>query len=377
MKTRQVPLGAVLCVVFIQQSLLLMVAPSTLTTVSAVTTNANADDDGSLMIGAFNIQALGLHKISKVEIVEVLVKTLRRYDMVLIQEIRDSSQTAIGRLLDAVNSGLSDKYEMVVSKRLGRTNSKEQYAYFYKSSKLTLITSYVYNDERGDVFEREPFIAYFESPTTAVDRFAMIGIHTKPQQSPEEISRLVEVYDDFVNRYTQKNVIIGGDLNAGCSYVNRGEFQDLLLRTDTRFNWITPDDLDTTVAISSCPYDRLVIAGDELNENIVPGRTGVFHFDEKYGLSHVEAKRVSDHYPVEMVIQGNLTPVSPLSHTTSGTVSCSGSFRAMVRLCLLVVQEETDPSVCIGRLVESLNGEGSGVTDRCTEDWIKRYLELS
>ena len=49
----------------------------------------------------------------------------------------------------------------------------------------------------------------------------------------------------------------------------------------------------------------------------------------------------------------------------------------MVRLCLLVVQEETDPSVCIGRLVESLNGEGSGVTDRCTEDWIKRYLELS
>ena len=74
MKTRQVPLGAVLCVVFIQQSLLLMVAPSTLTTVSAVTTNANADDDGSLMIGAFNIQALGLHKISKVEIVEVLVK---------------------------------------------------------------------------------------------------------------------------------------------------------------------------------------------------------------------------------------------------------------------------------------------------------------
>ncbi len=28
--------------------------------------------------------------------------------------------------------GLSDKYEMVVSERLGRTISKEQYAYFYK-----------------------------------------------------------------------------------------------------------------------------------------------------------------------------------------------------------------------------------------------------
>ena len=69
--------------------------------------------------------------------------------------------------------------------------------------------------------------------------------------------------------------------------------------------------------------------------------------------------------------------MSPLSHTTSGTVSCSGSFRAVVWLCLLVVAEETDPSVCIGRLVESLTGEGSGVTDSSTEDWIKRYLELS
>ncbi|XP_071788901.1 deoxyribonuclease-1-like [Asterias amurensis] len=378
MNTRQLPLGSFLCAVFIQQILLLMIAPSTLTTVSAATTSRNADDDGSLLIGAFNIQVLGQAKFKKVEVVETLVKILRRYDLVLIQEIRDSAQTVIGQILDAVNSGLSDKYEMVVSERLGRTNSKEQYAYFYKSSKLTLITSYVYNDERGDVFEREPFIAYFESPTTAVDRFAMFGIHIKPTEAVEEINRLVEVYDDFVNRYRQKNVIIGGDFNADCGYVSKGILNDgLILRTDTRFNWIIPDDLDTTVAASDCSYDRFVIAGDELNDNIVPGRTGAFYFDEIYGLDSGETRLVSDHYPIEMVIQGNLTPVLPLSHTTSGTVSCSGSFRALVWLCLLVVAEETDPSVCIGRLVESLTGEGSGVTDRCTEDWIKRYLELS
>ncbi len=292
----------------------------------------------------------------------------------LIQEIRDSSQTAIGKVLDAVNSGLRDKYEMVVSERLGRTISKEQYAYFYKSSKLTLLTSYVYNDQNGDVFEREPFIAYFESPTTAVDRFAMFGIHIKPTEAVDEINRLVDVYDDFVERFGQENAIIGGDFNADCRYVSNSALNDsLLLRTDQRFQWIIPDDLDTTVLATDCAYDRFVIAGDELNDNIVPGRSGVFYFDNKYGLDLDEAKRVSDHYPVEMVIQGNLTPVAPFTHTTSGTISCSGSFRAVVWLCLIVVAEETDTSECIERLVSSL----SKVTDRCTEDWVRSYFEFS
>ena len=74
MNTRQLPLGSFLCAVFIQQILLLMVAPSTLTTVSAATTSRNADDDGSLLIGAFNIQILGQAKFKKVEVVETLVK---------------------------------------------------------------------------------------------------------------------------------------------------------------------------------------------------------------------------------------------------------------------------------------------------------------
>ena len=59
---------------------------------------------------------------------DVFAKTIRTYDIIAIQEIRDASQTALSALVDLANSDGS-QYDYVVSERLGRTTSKEQYAY--------------------------------------------------------------------------------------------------------------------------------------------------------------------------------------------------------------------------------------------------------
>lgn len=112
----------------------------------------------------------GLDKMSTPGVPPILVDVIRQYDLVLIQEIRDESQTAIYdllnmvrcacafssfsgtkfvssirsfltylnhllfRLSDQVNDGQSqaDEFTMTLSARLGRTDSKEQYAYLYK-----------------------------------------------------------------------------------------------------------------------------------------------------------------------------------------------------------------------------------------------------
>lgn len=91
----------------------------------------------TLGIGAFNIQVFGTTKASKPEVMEVLGKIIRTYDIVAIQEIRDKSQTALPALVDTVNSG-SSQYDYVVSERLGRTTSKEQYAYIYNTQAVEL-----------------------------------------------------------------------------------------------------------------------------------------------------------------------------------------------------------------------------------------------
>ncbi|XP_038078126.1 deoxyribonuclease-1-like [Patiria miniata] len=357
---------ASVCAIVIACSLLVVTAPSS----SQAFEFPGSSYDGSLVIGAFNIQVFGLSKVGKPDVVETLVKILRRYDLVLIQEIRDSSQTAVPTLLKLVNANLEDKYDVIVSERLGRTSSKEQYAFLYKPSRLTVLWSYVYEDDTHDRFEREPFVVYFESPTTAVDRFAMIGIHIKPSEAVEEINHLVHVYEDFVARSGNKNAIIAGDFNADCGYVSKTSLYKSALRTDQRFSWIISDDQDTTVAKSDCAYDRFVIAGDELSDNIHPDRTGTFYFDKHYGLDIETTEDVSDHYPIEMVIQGNLQPIQPMSTTTPDSISCSGSFRTVVWMCQLVVGQEDDMPVCIHKVVQSL----VGYIDRCTDDWIRLFM---
>ena len=81
---------------------------------------------GGLKIGAFNVQILGKTKIANTEVVDVLVEVrttisysyktfahmmidfyfqiVRRYDVILVQEIRDSvGETVVPTLLAAVN----------------------------------------------------------------------------------------------------------------------------------------------------------------------------------------------------------------------------------------------------------------------------------
>ena len=92
----------------------------------------NQSSDENLRIGTFNIQIFGISKASKPEVMDVLTRIIRTYDIIAIQEIRDASQTALPTLVDTVNADGS-QYDYVVSERLGRTTSKEQYDYIYNT----------------------------------------------------------------------------------------------------------------------------------------------------------------------------------------------------------------------------------------------------
>jgi hypothetical protein len=94
---------------------------------------SSTTDNNTIKVAAFNLQIYGTSKASKPEVMEVLSKIIRNYDVIAVQEIRDSSQTALPMLRDTVNSMGTSQYEYVVSDRLGRSSSKEQYAYIYNT----------------------------------------------------------------------------------------------------------------------------------------------------------------------------------------------------------------------------------------------------
>src|SRR5690606_4761987 len=117
------------------------------------------------------------------------------YDLVLIQEIRDSSGNAILDLLNQVNMVNNNQFLMALGSRLGRSSSKEQYAFFYRKDKFIKMDQREYSSE-GDIFERTPLVVRFKEIISQKE-FITIGIHTKPTDAKNEINHLDDVYDYY------------------------------------------------------------------------------------------------------------------------------------------------------------------------------------
>ncbi|KAI3383703.1 hypothetical protein SNEBB_004126, partial [Seison nebaliae] len=259
----------------------------------------------SYRIGAFNIRIFGLSKLKNEKVLEGLIEIVDRYDLLFVQEIRDKTERTIPKFLESLNENVEGKtYNYVISSRIGRTRSKEQYAFIYDENKIGIIDQFEYCDGEEkliekkwlDQFHREPFVIKFQFKNfDSIPKFAFIGIHTDPDEAKEEIVSLFEVAESVDKKWSLENVIIGGDMNADCSYFNYKKF-DL----PHPFQSIIPSDADTTTTRTHCAYDRFFIKGDMVNNFLE--MSGTYNFDEIFKLNSTQALAISDHRPIEMIL---------------------------------------------------------------------------
>jgi len=245
-----------------------------------------------LAIASFNIRTFGTTKASNAEVMGILADIISRYDIVAIQEIRDSSGEAIEDL-EAKVDALGEDYEYIIGPRVGRSiYYKEQYAFMYRTAVLAPGNEFTFDDSANDIFEREPYIARFETVDGGFD-FVLINIHTDPDFADQEIDSLTLAVDSATQRFPDEpDVFVLGDFNADCSYFD--ETGTSLLKTP-EFHWIITNDIDTNVASTDCTYDRIVLLGES---EVVVTDAGAFDFSLEYELSYEQAQDVSDHYPV-------------------------------------------------------------------------------
>jgi len=244
-----------------------------------------------ITVASFNIQIFGQTKISNPEIMDIISKIIKRYDVVAIQEVRSKEQNVIPTLLSYVN-GANTSYDYIISKRLGRTASKEQYAFVYNTKTVDLIpeSSYVVYDP-DDVFEREPFVAFFRSGNFD---FKVVNNHIDPDDVSAEFSQLAVVINDIYDSSSEKDIIVLGDMNADGSYFD----EDNLAAIFPLWIQLIGNDEDTTVAASDNTYDRMMTRDTTANVEYT-GESGVFRWDAEYGITDSNfIKKVSDHYPV-------------------------------------------------------------------------------
>lgn len=251
----------------------------------------------SLRVGSFNIQVFGVSKMTNGTTVNHLVNILSRYDLVLIQEIRDASGSAIVNLLGFLNEQNNDQYRMVLGARAGRSSSKEQYAFFYRKDLLQAVQFFDYSDP-GDLFEREPLIAYWKFLPNN-EEFFTIGLHSKPEDVFNEMQALYNVYYYAEDYFRNNKSILMGDFNADCTYLNNTQYNNLSMRNDSQFTWHISKGTDTTSGATVCAYDRLVTTGSFSNRT---SGVHVFNYQSFYNLDATTTSNISDHYPVGLTI---------------------------------------------------------------------------
>lgn len=249
--------------------------------------------DDTITIAAFNIQILGVSKREKTDVMDILSRIVREFDVVLVQEIRDASETTAPIFLDIINALDGPEYAFIRSERLGRSTSKEAYAYFYNTQTVSYLdgTAHVWNDE-GDIFEREPYIAGF---TAGEFDFTLVGIHAKPDDAVKEIGSLTLVFDTIKAGQEDQDIIALGDFNADGSYYDEDDNTQPLM--DSMYHWTVSNEVDTMTK-TDWTYDRIVMLDPTYTSEYVMDSTAVYYFNDVYGLNQTFTEAVSDHFPV-------------------------------------------------------------------------------
>lgn len=248
-----------------------------------------ARESGTIKIATFNIQVFGRSKLAKPEVMRILAETIRNFDVVAIQEVR--AETDVVRpFVDLINS-TGRHYDYVIGPRLGRTNSKEQYAFIFDAQTIEVDRGSVYTvSDPDDLFQRPPMVASFRArgpPPNEAFTFTLIDIHTEPAEAESEVNALAQVYR-AVQRdgRGEDDVILLGDLNAD-------ERKFGMLKQLPNIVWAISG--ITTNTHGTKTYDNLIFNRAATVE--FTGQAGVFDILRKFNLTMEQALEVSDHFP--------------------------------------------------------------------------------
>ncbi len=245
----------------------------------------------TIKIASYNIQVFGTSKLKKPEVMNVLSKVVRRFDVVAIQEVRSTDDTVIPTFVNMINAE-GARYDFVVGPRLGRTNSKEQYAFVFDTTSIDVDRASVYTvPDPNDVLHREPLVARFQvrgEPRTKMFSFSLVNIHTDPDETKTELNALADVFTSVQNNGSgEDDVVLLGDLNVDEYHFGRlGQLPGIThaikgVKTNTRRTKM---------------YDNILFNAQRTAE--FTGQAGVLDIMKEYNLTEQQALAVSDHLPI-------------------------------------------------------------------------------
>jgi endonuclease/exonuclease/phosphatase family metal-dependent hydrolase len=252
-------------------------------------TSYNAHSDISVSICSWNLLDFGKSKSQQQ--IEFVAKTVKDFDIVLIQEVvaKDPGGVqAVGRLGDALNR-LGAKWEYRISDATSGENSfkRERYAFLWKPSRVKLLGRPWLEIQYSTQIDREPFLATFQS---GVKEFTLVNFHaiTKTKQPETE----VKYFKYLPSEYPNLNLIFCGDFNLPQNHTVFNPLKSMGYKpvlnnqkTSLRKKCISNDCLESEL-------DNIFYNPKKVN--YISG--GVLHFYRSFEIID-QARGLSDHVP--------------------------------------------------------------------------------
>lgn len=255
----------------------------------------NSDDkqkknEGKIIIASFNAMRLG----EKEKNYEIMAKILSNFDLIGIEEVMH--EKGLKKLKAHLVKLTGEKWEYIISENsVGSEGYREYYGYIYRKKKFQEVRKLgFYKEKNENEFMREPYGAYFKSGNFD---FVYVICHSifgdKETQRLIEASNYINVYEYFLKKSEESDIIIAGDFNVPA---DSSAFRNLSEKVGVSY-LLSPEENPTTLSderlVSS--YDNFFINKEKTREFLE--NSGVYNFVKSDNYAIIK-KYISDHLPI-------------------------------------------------------------------------------
>ena len=247
-------------------------------------------NEEKIIIASFNAMRLG----EKEKNYEVMAKVLSNFDLIGIEEVMH--EKGLKKLKAHLIKLTGEKWEYIISENsVGSEGYREYYGYIYRKEKFQEVRKLgFYKEKNENEFMREPYGAYFKSGNFD---FVYVISHSifgdKETQRLIEASNYINVYEYFLKKSEESDIIIAGDFNVPA---DSPAFRNLSERAGVSY-LLSPGENPTTLSderlVSS--YDNFFINREKTKEFLE--NSGVYNFVKNNNYAIIK-KYISDHLPI-------------------------------------------------------------------------------
>lgn len=273
----------------------------------AVTALTLAKGAPSIKLASFNIRIYSTRSRDDREL-RLISDQLKLYDIIAIQEVRDSK--VLDRTVTILNANTGAAWEYLMSEPVGN-KVKERYAFMYRTDRVQSTTKGEVTADPSNVFIREPYIASFRASNFDFTLITIHALHTS-MNAPErgdEFEALGQVFLDVqASNPNEQDVILLGSFNDAPS----NDAGDKPNKRFQRMIDVVPDlqclfkgGIRTTITDSAL-YDNICFQPHHMSEYANEKDTVKFDETEFSKNDKAASRAVSDHRPVWAIFRSDV-----------------------------------------------------------------------